>query len=107
MMWSHNPEIHLESAFGKVIEIEESEIMAYPMLFSRSYECEVTIPQKSLLHIRVWDWDSASLNDKRRGKCRHTESLFFLASHNLWSFQTMRQFRCSSPASIFSDLSRV
>ena len=30
----------------------------------RSYEFELTIPQKSLLRIQVWDWDLASSNDK-------------------------------------------
>ena len=30
----------------------------------RCYEFEITIPQKSLLRIQVWDWDLASSNDK-------------------------------------------
>ena len=30
----------------------------------RSYEFELTIPQKSLPRIQVWDWDLASSNDK-------------------------------------------
>ncbi|CAF1244784.1 unnamed protein product [Rotaria sordida] len=33
-------------------------------VFGRSYEFEVTIPQQSLLHIQLWDWDLTSLNDK-------------------------------------------
>ena len=30
----------------------------------RCYEFEMTIPQKSLVRIQVWDWDLASSNDK-------------------------------------------
>ena len=30
----------------------------------RSYEFEVTIPQKSLLRVQIWDWDLANFNDQ-------------------------------------------
>lgn len=56
----------LEPIFGKSVTVAMKRD-PYICLFShpsRSYEFEVTVPQKSLLRIQVWDWDLANVNDK-------------------------------------------